>query len=116
MIYSIEFYNFIPYYLHEQNYNDSLVQNIYADDTEVNLNACSVYQYVTSDKHFTSIHFLEDFDYLVFRMNESFPFFGVAMRRLGVDLGELLAYTRTRVADIEDEYYFLLYYWNLLKV
>ena len=51
--------------------------------------------------------FLDDFDFLVYHLHESFPFFGVAERRLGIDLDELLTETREGVANAWIEVSFL---------
>lgn len=51
-------------------------------------------EYDSPHPQFTKEDFLEDFDYMIQMMEDTFPYFGVAYRRLGVDIRELAAETR----------------------
>ena len=48
----------------------------------------------SAGSRFTMDELLHDFDFMVNRMEDTFPYFGVAERRLGVDIQELAAQTR----------------------
>jgi len=50
--------------------------------------------------------FLEDFDYMIQAMEDTFPYFGVAERRLGIDIRQLAAETR----DIIENYPYSLHH------
>ena len=51
--------------------------------------------------------YAEDFDFLAYHLRESFPFFGVAERRLGIDLDEWLIGASQNVADSYTDLAFL---------
>ena len=48
-------------------------------------------------------HILEDIDFLIYHMNESFPFFGVSERRLGKDLKDGLNFVRQSVEETKTQ-------------
>jgi len=43
--------------------------------------------------------FIQDFDYLMWILDENYPYFGVIQRKLGVDMHEIAAAVREKVAD-----------------
>ncbi|MCC5912681.1 MAG: hypothetical protein JJT76_19870 [Clostridiaceae bacterium] len=52
-----------------------------------------------SDKQLTKEDFLNDFDYMMQTMEDTFPYFGVAERRLGVDIRALGQETRAMIEN-----------------
>lgn len=54
---------------------------------------------LTSEEQLTMEDFLSDFDYLMQSMEDTFPYFGVAERRLGVDIRALGRETRAMIAN-----------------
>ncbi|QUH26136.1 S41 family peptidase [Serpentinicella alkaliphila] len=54
---------------------------------------------LASDKQLTIEDFLYDFDYMMQSMEETFPYFGVAERRLGVDIRALGNETRAMIEN-----------------
>lgn len=53
----------------------------------------------TTGKQLTKEDFLHDFDYLMQTMEDTFPYFGVAERRLGVDIRALGRETRAMIEN-----------------
>ena len=56
----------------------------------------------SSEKELTTEDFLEDFDYMMQTMEESYPYFGVAERKLGVDIRALAEETRDLIGNYPD--------------
>lgn len=54
---------------------------------------------LTSEEQLTIKDFLNDFDYMMQSMEESFPYFGVAERRLDVDIRALGRETRAMIEN-----------------
>ena len=69
----------------------------YAHEYECKINNQDEYPYA-AEEHNPNALFLYDFDHMFFLMENTFPFFGVAQRRMGVDIHALASETRRIIA------------------